>query len=435
MKNIANTTERAAQKLMDAKIKVIKIGGGILRDRFDLIKAAKMISEERHRAGPPIVVISAVYGVTDDLIAMDRGRRGEIADYLRKVFGEYRSPSLDRAITYLFSTGSRLIASLSTDEIISLGEKFTSIVFLHALEEMGENAEIVDPFSIITLMNSGREKEIRCNTGPLIDAIMRGNICVVPGFYCSDSEGKTVTLGRGGSDFSAGIIAGSLNADSLEFWKNVPGIMSADPRIVKNAVTLEEISVEMAAELSRLGGKVLHHKTLRGVNSDLTVTMVRNRETGRYTVIKNGKGDGFAVVSAIKKFTVISCIDNMISFQDNGARDEVIAVDIGKERLLITDLSLNDHVTENFQNKNSHTFTSFPMALVSLVYDFRAPADELHSGIIKVLQEASIEPRYSFSLSPGLSVSFAVPIEMCSEAVIRIHDFISNIDGVLNVKN
>lgn len=156
----------------------------------------------------------------------------------------------------------------SVDEAIAIGERLSALLIAEHLKCLGVPAEAVNGAEVIVtdavfgsaspLMDETRKQAGR-RLGPLIE---RGVLPVVTGFNGATADGRPTTLGRGGSDFSASILASVLDAEELWIWTDVDGIMSADPRSVPGARVLDELTYNEAAELAYNGAKVLHPRTL-----------------------------------------------------------------------------------------------------------------------------------------------------------------------------
>src|SRR5207249_2049077 len=155
--------------------------------------------------------------------------------------------------------------------ISSLCERLSAPLVAAALVEQGVNSEAIEATDVVVtdsyhgaaepMMDPTRER-CEARLRPLLE---QGVVAVVTGFIGATSEGVLTTLGRGGSDYSATILGAALEADEVIIWKEVDGLLTADPRLVPGACTIPEISYREAAELAYFGAKVLHPKTLRAV--------------------------------------------------------------------------------------------------------------------------------------------------------------------------
>jgi aspartate kinase len=156
----------------------------------------------------------------------------------------------------------------SVDEAVAIGERLSALLTAAYLESQGTRAQAVNAADIVVtdavfgnaspLMEPTRDKA-RAKLLPLLE---RGILPVVTGFNGATADGRPTTLGRGGSDFSASILAAALDAAELWIWTDVDGILSADPRLVPDAAVLDEVTYSEAAELAYNGAKVLHPRTL-----------------------------------------------------------------------------------------------------------------------------------------------------------------------------
>lgn len=269
---------------------VMKFGGTSVHGAEGMRRVADVLKPTRR---PVVVVVSAMAGVTDQLIAgTAAAARGQAAD-LQLTVAAVRRAHLDAARSTL-RTGELarfeelLEATLSAyldmaskfasgqtpsapalDAASSLGEVLSANLLAATLRAEDVAATAVDAADlIVTDEHHGAaapiirptEQRVRGTLRPLLDA---GTMPVVTGFRASTAEGVCTTLGRGGSDFSATIIGTVLPADEVWIWTDVDGIMTADPRLVPGARVLPEVSYAEAGELAFFGAKVLHHQAVR----------------------------------------------------------------------------------------------------------------------------------------------------------------------------
>jgi aspartokinase/homoserine dehydrogenase 1 len=270
---------------------VMKFGGTSMGNA-ERIAAAGRLSAEQARQRPCAVVVSAMAKITD--LLLDCLRHAEVGDEaglevdLRKLVERHREAcaglllegqrsatqkalddvviDFERIARGILMLGER--PARSVDEAIACGERLSSILIADSLKASGVDAVAVNARDIIVtdaifgaatpLMEHTREK-VRAVIIPHIEA---GRLPFVTGFNGATLDGRPTTLGRGGSDFSASILASALDASELWIWSDVDGILSADPRLVPDAVVLDEITYREAAELAYNGAKVLHPRTL-----------------------------------------------------------------------------------------------------------------------------------------------------------------------------
>ncbi len=277
---------------------VRKFGGTSVGGGKRLRDVARLIDELGARGS--LVVVSAMAGVTDGLVELgEQARRGAIdaAQHLaarlaqqhhralvelelgrasesgalaERGLREHLEASLQRWRE--IANGAALLGDLSpksADELLATGELLASRLLAAALAVRGVDAVWVDPRRVlVTDARFGRaEPDVAAIRGAarelLLPHLLAGRTVVTGGFVGAASTGETTTLGRGGSDLSAALLAAALGAPDLEIWTDVDGVMTADPRQVPEARRVPELSYAEAAELAFFGAKVLHPATLR----------------------------------------------------------------------------------------------------------------------------------------------------------------------------
>lgn len=270
---------------------VHKFGGAALADAESIRHAARIVGTQPAGA---VVVASAMRGVTDALfeIANLASRDGQAArtgiDSLRQAhlatvsglaadeaFLSTTIETIDQEFDALADLVTRTRGPLdaaNTDSVVARGERIAASMFATALSEMGIEAKVVDATRLIhtdTRHGDATPDFARTVTAVnelLLPLIADGIVPVVAGFIGSAPNGAIVTLGRGGSDLTAVLLARALGADSVTLWKDVPGLLTADPRVVPDARLLPRIHVREAAELAYYGAKVLHPRALIGLS-------------------------------------------------------------------------------------------------------------------------------------------------------------------------
>lgn len=270
-------------------MKVMKFGGTSVASAERMETVARLVAEAA-RADRVGLVVSAMAGITNLLVqspkaVLSGATAREFVDRFRSIHEAALEqlaaggpdPSLDTASRQIAEVaedfrdllhGVRLLQECSAavfDHISSLGERASSAIVAAALARRGVDVARLDPRQyVVTDDRHGQATpllgEIHERFAPLRAGGAR--VCLMPGFYGGTRAGRITTLGRGGSDFSASILAWGLEADVLEIWTDVDGVFSADPGQVPEAFLLEEISYEEALELSFFGAKVLHPRTL-----------------------------------------------------------------------------------------------------------------------------------------------------------------------------
>jgi aspartate kinase len=270
---------------------ITKFGGSSLASPADFHNVTQIIKSRLERK--PVVVVSASGNTTDLLFrACTRAYEDSLPEALNILENlEYRhifickqltcSPELSRSveesITGYFTELRNIITCISltnalpgniTAKALSYGELLSSRILCSALKDAGVNASFIDSRDfIITDENHLNAKPLREETDAKALAVLNkylqcGAVPVIQGFIGQTTAGITTTLGRNGSDFTASITGAALGAEEIEIWTDVNGILTADPKRLSAAQTLEEASYEEAEELSYYGGEVLHPKTI-----------------------------------------------------------------------------------------------------------------------------------------------------------------------------
>ena len=272
-------------------IEIHKFGGASLANGAAIAQAVAII--RARRPAPMVVVVSAMAGVTDALLdlaaaAIQRGPDGARATVealcaqhlgaVRALLGPGpRTDELVQTIEHAFAeveplaAGLRILRELTprtTDYLVARGEQLSARIVAAALDCAGCPATYVDAAAVIqtdgTFGNASpdlarTERSARRVLRPLL---ARGVVPVVPGFLGAAPDGQVATLGRGGSDLTATLLARVLGAREVSLWKDVPGVLTADPRTVPDARVIPQLHVREAAELAFYGAKVLHPRAL-----------------------------------------------------------------------------------------------------------------------------------------------------------------------------
>lgn len=170
------------------------------------------------------------------------------------------------------------------DALLSMGERMSSLLFSEVLNQRGALAQNFDIRNVMRTDSLFGEAtpaidKIECNAKELIQPVLNDRVIVTQGFVGADEQGRTTTLGRGGSDFSAALLAEALDAVSCEIWTDVVGVYTTDPRITSAARPLPELSFEEAAEMANFGAKVLHPATMEpALRKDIKVFVGSSKE-------------------------------------------------------------------------------------------------------------------------------------------------------------
>jgi aspartate kinase len=266
---------------------VMKFGGTSVADAAAFENVARIVASEREAA--PVVVVSAMSGVTDALLA---------ATNIEEVFERHRSVSREllddnKAFAERLSSAEQQIGQLLEgsgerkalqDAVVSFGEILSSALLVEVLNQRGITARQVDARRcIITDEEHTSAAPLMTETfaqskSELLPVIESGVVPVLGGFIGATTRGVTTTLGRGGSDYTAALLGAALGASEIQIWTDVTGVLTADPRVVPEAQTIERLSYSEAAELAYFGAKVLHPKTIQpAIESSIPVRICNSR--------------------------------------------------------------------------------------------------------------------------------------------------------------
>lgn len=314
----------------------MKFGGTSVgsAERFDGV--LKLVEDVSGKHGPPVVVVSAMSGVTNALIdgaqkAVDRNLEGAIerANWIKekhltaiealikdKASKEALLSDLDgyftdlqvlyKGISYLGELTKR-----SLDAVSGLGELMSSKILSALATTRGLTNIWLDARQlVVTDDNFGRANPLWEETTEQVTSIINpclksGKTVITQGFIAATESGASTTLGRGGSDFSASILGVALHADEIQIWTDVDGMMSADPRVVPEACVLPEVSFQEASELAYFGAKVLHPLTIKpAVEKNIPVKILNTMKPevpGTEIKAETGPGAGMICAIASKK--------------------------------------------------------------------------------------------------------------------------------------
>ncbi|MHB9032644.1 MAG: aspartate kinase [Anaerolineae bacterium] len=276
---------------------VMKFGGTSVGSGARIAGVADITAQTMAKTGnPPVIVVSAMSGVTDYLVkAANLAARGERSSFIQirselqakheqaitecVTDAEY-ARSLKAEVSSLLNWLETLCQSIATlgeltprgmDVVSGMGERLSARITAAALVSHGIKAQMIEATELVvtddtfgSAVPKYTETTAKC-TQRLVPLLEAGIVPVVTGFIGATVDGIPTTLGRGGSDYSATILGRCLPADEVWIWTDVNGVMTADPRIVPDAKTLTHISYAEIAELAFFGAKVLHPKTIQPV--------------------------------------------------------------------------------------------------------------------------------------------------------------------------
>ena len=306
---------------------VLKIGGSNLHDINSLIRIEQLIRKYNE---PVILIVSAFNGLTDRLyeqIQQENNLSVSLEHFLAELQAKYESILLEEITSIRIQErvlgqfherisrlenlikGSALIGGVPDyveDEVVSFGERFSSLIISAYLEQKGLPVSELLPEDL-GLKTDGIFHNASVDfskTGDISKNFDQKMSYVVPGFYGIGPDNRINVFGRGGSDYSAAAIAACLNADSLDVWKDVDGYLSGDPSRVQNPKPIKNLSYREAAELSYFGAKILHPRTVEPLKPlSIPIRIFNFQQSGAdvtpYTIISDKSSDSFQGIKSI----------------------------------------------------------------------------------------------------------------------------------------
>jgi aspartate kinase len=440
-------------------MRILKFGGSSVRsaewiDRVLDIGVGQLPSA-------PVLVSSAMGKTTDDLQTVafeaEKGELGTAHESLRRIrelhtnaagqllTGERRVTCLSRLEEFFRELGS-IVKGLgllkertrrSNDLILSFGERMATLLVACRADERGINKKLLDARSFIkTDDNFGAAAPIDGDTRRLIHRYVKpqpGLLLITQGFIASNSAGITTTLGRGGSDFTATILGAALEAEEVQIWTDVDGILTADPRIVPAAATIPEMSYREAAELAYFGARVVHPSTIQPAvkrTIPISVKNTGNPGGGGTKLVLSLPSEGPRAVACKQGITVINVSSGRMLmaygflkaifeiFEIHKTSVDLIATSEVSVSMTIDDTESLDAIIEALNGLGSVSMRS-DMSIVSLVGQDLWKDSAIISRVFSTL--SSIPIRMISLGSSDTNLSLVVPADRTEETVTRLH--------------
>ena len=458
---------------------VMKFGGTSVGTARAMQQAISIVDRERVNA-VPLVVLSACSGITNKLVRIaDAAGRGAI-DEAMDLAGDVRTfhfALLDELIkrdvlkkevaVKIEELASRLemlikgvdivgeLTERSRDMFCSFGELFSTTVFAAAMKDQGHNVEWIDVRTVmITDDNFGFARPINDECEENVHRIIRpllqqGTVVVTQGYIGATKTGKTTTLGRGGSDFSAALLGAWLNENAIQIWTDVDGVMTCDPRMVPEARSIRVMTFSEAAELAYLGAKVLHPDTIApAVQKNIPVYVLNSvHPDAKGTIITNDPErlsgmsyDGLVKSIAIKKG---QCIINVRSnrmfgrhgfmnelfdvFACYGVSVEMVATSEVSVSLTVDDKTVSDELIQKLQGLGDVDLEHH-VATISVVGDNLRMSRGVAGRIFSSLKDVNL--RMISQGASEINVGFVVEESEVITAVNNLHrEFFSGLQN------
>ena len=336
---------------------VMKFGGASLSSPASMKRVVSLVRSERHRH--PIVVVSALGDTTDHLVSilghacraesyggwkaqenlknyhfsvaedlLSGERLDSLHSWMRSAFRDLHVRTLE------VCEGERPLTPELRDWVLSLGEQLSSRIFTAVLEEHGIPALHQDARQLILTDDrftnaQPRQWETYARLRWSVPLAARDHVVVLGGFIGATEDGRTTTLGRGGSDLTASLVGAAVNAEEIQVWKDVDGLLTWDPKIKAGGYRVKRLSYEEAAELAGGGATILHPDTVAPAQRLHIPVVIRNtfRPEGEGTTISIQQGKGSGVVKSIACRTRVTLLelqspDNYVRWPEYSAQWE-----------------------------------------------------------------------------------------------------------------
>ncbi len=442
----------------------MKFGGTSVGDVAAFERVFRIVSEQIDKR--PVVVTSAMTKVTDALLsAFDLARKNEpeqgfeslqphferhveVAEhYLGEDAKQKFYKELERAKSDLSEVLERvsrrsLPVQLLKDVVVAYGELLSSRLLTEVLRSKGINARHADARRLIMTDDEHgaanpvwdeTEKIIQLELNPVLK---NDEVPVMGGFIAASRSGETTTLGRGGSDYSAALIAAALRAGELQIWTDVTGVMTCDPRIAPAAYTIPVLSYEEAAELAYFGAKVLHPKTIQpAVDFSIPVRVCNSwkpEEIGTMVLAESGEAPSKIKSIASKKGITILRITSarMLGsygfmsalfqvFERHRAVIDVISTSEVSLALTLDNVNSLDQIVNDLKRLGA-VEVEHGNAVVCVVGEGLRTTSGLAAKLFSTISDVNI-PLISHGAS-SVNVTFVVKEEVVGEVIKRLHD-------------
>ncbi len=268
----------------------VVVASAISKATTSLENIAQLASEKKVSEAEKLLeeIINRHHTIIDTLVT-DSGLKSNAVE---KIIGYHRQ------ITELI-TGLSIINELSLrilDAFRSFGELMSSTVIFHAMKNEGLDVELIDSRDIIKTNNDFSraypdfELSQKNADSMILPLLKNGKIVLAQGFIASTEDGITTTMGRESSDFSAAIYGSLVNADEIQIWTDVDGVLTCDPNVIKDALKLSEISFQEMEELSNFGAKVLHKNSVKpALKKDIPIKILNSKNTASTGTVVSSK--------------------------------------------------------------------------------------------------------------------------------------------------
>jgi aspartate kinase len=314
-------------------INVLKFGGTSVQDAKTINQVYDIIAQDKCQQA---IVVSAHSGVTNSLVEICNSKKENITIIIDSLYEKHKSIALGLGVWedvegFVHNELSEIdvitnylpLSPQLKDVVLSKGEILSSQIIYSFLKKKGLSISHIDARSVIKTNSKFTNAELDFAISEKLiqelygEEFEKSQVTIMGGFIASDEEGRPTTLGRGGSDFSAAVIASALETKELQIWTDVNGILTSDPRVVKNVKKIKKLSYTEASELSFFGAKVLHPSTIHPAVKKGIPVRVKNTF--------NPTDDGTLVLAERSNIKMIKAI---------AFRKDVVSITICSNRML-----------------------------------------------------------------------------------------------------
>ncbi|MCL5969907.1 MAG: aspartate kinase [Patescibacteria group bacterium] len=437
---------------------VAKFGGTSVSSSKNIETICNIVKKEKNKK--TILVVSALSGVTDLLLSLPdispKERSEKISkirnlhDTLAKSF--FKNKVLENKILEYVDERLEEIENLLKnknhdkvflDKLASFGEIMSSFLIAQALNSKNIKAKQIVATDLIITNDSFGSAEFILNPTIkntkmiLLPLVKKGIIPVITGFIGSTVKGKTTTLGRGGSDYSASIIGFSLKAQEIQIWTDVDGVFTTDPRILKNVKLLSHLSFREASELAAFGAKVLHPRTIRpAIKAGIPVRVLNTfnlKNEGTLIAEKVKSTNAITAIAFKRKVTLVNIYSmemlKSIGFlakvfeiftKSNISVDLVSVSEVSISVTLDNDERLKDCVKELSQFASVTSNSN--LGMVSLVGEGIVTSSNIIHKIFDILDKEKILVRMVSLGATDINISLVIQNDQVEQAVKMLHD-------------
>ncbi len=440
----------------------MKFGGTSVGSAEALSRVADIVA---NKEGEKVVVVSAMSGITNFLVsivdnpqtdvekAVDEFAQKHLATAAQLFDGENLEEFRREFESRLAGLRSAIQADRDdpgyADAVVSQGERFSSLILAYLLRSKGHRSVAMtsEDAGIVAVGQpmSGSADLLKTATGMTMRVrplLSMGVIPIITGYYGINPEGRPLTFGRGGSDYSAAVIANAIDADMLEIWTDVDGFMSADPRIIPDAVKIDEMNFGEAAELAYFGAKVLHPRTIEPVRLKHIPLKVKNsfRPEEPGTLIhhlRKSKNELLRSVAAKTDLSIITISSAEIAYRpamvariiEKIAEINVIIYSISTSLSTVAFLVHNNDVKNTLRQLNGLSGGDIEridvknnVALICAVGDNLLDKCGVSGDIFSAVKEAEANVEMISEGASDVSLNFVVPMNKVVEVVKLLHD-------------